>query len=149
MVNIHNGSVVDVLVDYNHSNPAIANFTRPRPEAYLIPRTWADVAELLRLQGLTVQTLNHEFRGTVESLNITSSTLADQIWEGAVLNTVTTEPRYKEIALPAGSFWVSTRQQNAALAFAMLEPENVDSLVSWGIVPLQVGWEYPVYRIME
>lgn len=149
MVHTQNGSVVDVMVDYSHANPPVANITRARPEAYLIPRTWSDVAELMKLQGLEVKTLEHEFRGTVESLNITSSELASELYEGRVLNTVTTEASYKEVVLPAGSFWVSTRQQNAALAFASLEPENVDSFVSWGIIPLQVAWEYPVFRVME
>lgn len=149
MVHTQNGSVVDVLVDYNHSNPAVANLTRSRPEAYLIPRTWVDIVELLKLQGLGVQTLEQEFRGTVESLNITSSELAGELYEGRVLNTVTTEANYKEVNLPAGSFLISTRQQNAALAFASLEPENVDSFVSWGIIPVQVAWEYPVFRVME
>lgn len=149
MVNTNNGSIVDVLVDYNHSNPAVANLTRSRPEAYLIPRTWHEIAELMKLQGLEVQTLEAEFRGTVESLNITSSELATQLYEGRVLNTVTTEASYKDIVLPAGSFLVSTRQQNAALAFASLEPENVDSFVSWGIIPVQAAWEYPIFRILE
>lgn len=149
MVHTQNGSIVDVLVDYNHSNPAVANLTRARPEAYLIPRTWVDIVELLKLQGLEVQTLEQEFHGTVESLNITSSELAGELYEGRVLNTVTTEANYKEVDLPAGSFLISTRQQNAALAFASLEPENVDSFVSWGIIPVQVVWEYPVFRVME
>lgn len=119
-----------------------------RPEANLISRTWVDIVELLKLQGLDAETLEQEFHGTVESLDITSSELAGESYEGRVLNTVTTEASYKEVNLPPGSFLVSTRQQNAALAFASLEPENVDSFVSWGIIPMQVAWEYPIFRVM-
>ena len=50
---------------------------------------------------------------------------------------------------PPFDFLISTRQQNAALAFALLEPENVDSFVSWGITPVQAAWEYPVFRVIE
>lgn len=149
MAHTRNRSVIDVMVDYNHSNPAVANLTRARPEAYLIPRTWLDIAELLKLQGLEAETLDHEFRGTVESLNTTSSDLAGELYEGQVQNTVTPEASYKEINLPAGGFLISTRQQNAALAFVSLVPENVDSFVSWGIISMQVAWEYPVFRVME
>lgn len=149
MVNRETGEIEQVEIDYFETTPSVANLTRARPEAYLIPRTWSDVAARLENYGLEVQTLDYEYRGTVEVLNITSSVLDDAIYEGHVLNTVTTEPFYKEVHLPAGSFMVSTRQKNAALAFIALEPENIDSYVTFNLIPVGVADEYPVLRIME
>lgn len=148
-VDRHNGSVVELDVGFYETRPAVANLTRARPEAYLIPATWHDIVERLQALGLQVQTLDHEYRGPVEALNVASSTLGERIYEGHVLNTVTTLAPQKEVHLPAGSFIVSTRQQNAALAFVALEPESIDSYVTFGLIPLSVGDEYPVFRIMN
>jgi hypothetical protein len=148
MVNRETGEIEQVEVDFWETTPSVANITRPRPEAYLIPRTWSDVAARLQNYGLEVQTLDYEYRGTVEVLNITSTELDDAIYEGHVLNTVTAEPLYKEVRLPAGSFLVSTRQKNAALAFIALEPENIDSYVTFNLIPVDVGDEYPIFRVM-
>ncbi|KAF7188298.1 Carboxypeptidase 2 [Pseudocercospora fuligena] len=149
MVDRNNGSIVQVPIDFYATTPSVANLTRSRPEAYLIPRTWSPVVERLQILGLEVQTLDYSYRGTVEALNITSSSLEGTIYEGHVLNSVTTEAMRKEVSLPAGSFLVSTRQKNAALTFIALEPENIDSYVTFGIVPVEVGDEYPIYRVLR
>lgn len=43
---------------------------------------------------------------------------------------------------------MSTRQKNAALAFIALEPENIDSYVTFNYIPLETGDEYPIFRVM-
>ncbi|WYZ39909.1 hypothetical protein EsH8_IV_000250 [Colletotrichum jinshuiense] len=148
MVNINNGSVVQVPINFLSTTPVTANLTRARPEAYLIPVAWADLAERLRVSGLEVQTLSAPYKGAVEAFNITSAALESGYYEGAVLGTVATAAFTKEVELPAGSFLVSTRQKNAALAFVALEPENIDSYASFNIVPVERGDEYPIYRVL-
>jgi hypothetical protein len=147
MIDQRNGSVVQVPIDFKRTTPSIANLTRSRPEAYIIPRTWIDVAERLEILGLKVEKLDYEFRQTLETLVIESSTVEPQLYEGTYLNTVTTNTTTREVVLPVGSFYVSTRQQNAALAFIVLEPENIDSYVKFNIIPVKAGMEYPVFRI--
>lgn len=147
LVNRQSGAIEQVPVEVFDSTPSVANLTRARPEAYLIPRTWSDVAAKLRNFGLEVQELDYEYRGTVAALRIVSSELDDVLYEGAVLNTVTTEEFQKEMNLPSGSYLVSTRQKNAALAFIALEPENIDSFVTFNIIPLEEGDEYPIFRV--
>lgn len=147
MIDNRNGSVVQAPIDFYQSTPSTANLTRARPEAYIIPRAWADVAERLEILGLEVERLDHGFRGPVEAMAVTSSVLGKTLYEGHVLNTVATKSYTREVALPPGSFRVSTRQKNAALAFIALEPENVDSYVKFSIIPVTEGDEYPVFRI--
>ncbi|OLN83713.1 Carboxypeptidase 2-like protein 3 [Colletotrichum chlorophyti] len=146
MVDIDSGSVVQVPIRFRSTTPVKANITRARPEYYLIPVAWADLAERLRVSGLEVQTLSAPYKGAVEALNVTSAVLESGYYEGAVRATVSTTPFTKEIELPAGSFLVNTRQKNAALAFVALEPENIDSYASFNIVPVEKGDEYPIYR---
>ncbi|KAL8365248.1 hypothetical protein RB595_004177 [Gaeumannomyces hyphopodioides] len=147
MVDRRSGAVVQAPVRWRATTPSVAELTRARPEAYLIPRTWAAVAERLRVLGVQVEALDREFRGAVDTLTVANSTLARSLYEGHVLNTVTTRPGRRDVVLPAGSFRVSTRQKNAALAFVALEPENIDSYVTFNIIPLSAGEEYPIFRI--
>ncbi|KAH7123237.1 hypothetical protein B0J13DRAFT_679967 [Dactylonectria estremocensis] len=147
-LDLESSELVDTQVQFFNTTPMVANLTRARPEAYLIPRAWAHVASRLETAGVKVETLKFAFTGEVEALNITSSVLGTTGYEGVALNTVTTETLQKDVHVPAGSFWVSTRQKNAAHAFVTLEPEGVDSYVSFAVVPVSVGDEYPVYRVM-
>ncbi|KAI1745075.1 carboxypeptidase [Xylaria scruposa] len=148
-IDVTNGSLVQLPTNWLSTTPTIANLTRARPEAYLIPRTWSDLAIRLKESGVIVETLDYEYRGTVEALKITSASPAREYYEGAIQVTVTTEPYQKEIRLPVGSFRVSTRQKNAALAFVTLEPENIDSYVRFNLIPVQEGDEYPIFRVLS
>ncbi|KAI3588126.1 pyridoxal phosphate-dependent transferase [Fusarium oxysporum f. sp. albedinis] len=149
MIDYTNGSIVKVPVQFASTTPTTANLTRSRPESYLIPVAWADIAKRLEVSGLEVETLSKPWSGTVEALNVTSSELSSSYYEGAVLATVTTETKKRQLTLPAGSFLVSTRQKNAGLALNALEPENIDSYASFNIIPLEVGDEYPIFRVVK
>jgi hypothetical protein len=147
-VNANNGSLVTVPVTFMNSTQAQANLTRARPEAYLFSRAWHDVAERLRVAGVVVDELASDFSGEVVALNITSATLASTKYEGVGRTTnVATGEMTKNVTIPAGGYVVSTRQKNAAHAFNVLEPENIDSYVVFNILPVNVGDEYQVYRI--
>lgn len=149
MVDKTSGEVVKVPVKFASTTPATANFTRARPEAYLIPVAWADLAERLRVSGIEVKTLNEPWKGTVEALTITSTKIDTSYYEGVVRVSATTEVKEREVEVPAGSFLISTRQKNAALAFVALEPENIDSYVSFNIVAMEKDDEYPIFRVMD
>lgn len=81
-------------------------------------------------------------------MEITSLSFDKTYHEGVVPVTVTTISKQKEVVLGPGSFAISTRQRNAALAFVALEPENIDSYVAFNIIPVKEGDEYPIYRLM-
>ncbi|KAI9155575.1 LOW QUALITY PROTEIN: Carboxypeptidase 2 [Paramyrothecium foliicola] len=142
------GELVTVPVEFYNTTPAVANITRARPEAYVFPGAWHDVAERLRVMGVKVDTLEAPFQGEVEAYTIASSSLATTIWEGVVQNTVTVQTSRKEITMREGSFWVSTAQKNAAHAFLTLEPEAADSYARFNIIPVSRGDEFPVYRVV-
>ncbi|XXH04225.1 hypothetical protein Hte_010639 [Hypoxylon texense] len=129
-VNRATGALEQVPVTFLSTTPTTANQTRPRPEAYLIPRTWSALASRLRDAGVEVETLAEGYRGPAEALAITSAQVArSSYYEGAIQVTATAETAPKEeVVLPPGSFRVSARQKNAAFAFVALEPENVDSI---------------------
>lgn len=147
-INANNGSLVTVPITFMNSTQAEANLTRARPEAYLFSRAWYDAADRLRAAGVIVDELASEFSGEVAALNITSAELSTSRYEGMARTTnVATEEMKKNVTIPAGGYMVSTRQKNAAHAFNVLEPENIDSYVVFNILPVSVGDEYQVYRI--
>lgn len=146
MVDTRDGVMAKVPVEF-YGMPE-ANMTRRRPEAYLIPRNWAHLVEPLRVSGVEVETIRHEYHGSVEAYNVTSAALQGSWYEDVVRNIVTVEPIRKDLRLPAGSFRVSTRQKNAAIAFVLLEPEISESFVTFGKIPVRQSWEYPIFREM-
>ncbi|RSL63239.1 hypothetical protein CEP54_005343 [Fusarium duplospermum] len=147
-IELKSGKLVELPVQFLSTTPVLANLTRSRPAAYVFPRAWKDAAERLQNAGVKVDTLKADFIGEVEALNITSASVGKTLYQGTALTTVTTETLRKEIRMPAGSFWINTRQQNAAHALVTLEPEGIDSYVTFNILPVNEGDEYPVYRVM-
>ncbi|KAH6661500.1 carboxypeptidase 2 [Plectosphaerella plurivora] len=142
------GSIIDVPVKFNNNTPSEIVLTRPRPEAYIFSPGFADVAERLRVLGVEVEVLAEPWTGTVETLTVETVTLAASRHEGVVHAAVTTTPGSREVTLPSGAFRVSSRQQNAAFAFVALEPENISSFVTYNVIPLERGEEYPVFRVL-
>lgn len=148
-IDANNGSVVTVPAQFLNSTPPEVNVTRARPEAYVFTRAWAGVAERLRVSGVQVETLDYDFHGTVETLIVDTAELATSKFEGVAATTVTTTKSERNVTIPAGGFWVSTRQVNAAFALVFLEPENVASAVTYNIVPVEEGHEYPIFRVLK
>jgi hypothetical protein len=142
------GSLANVPVRSRNSDPYIVTLTRSRPSAYVFSRAWADVAKRLRVLGVGVDVLREDFIGTLEALVVTSADLAETKFEGIAGTTVTTNATQREVKIPAGGFWVDTRQKNAGYAFALLEPEAEASQVFYNKIPLEVGDEYPVFRVL-
>lgn len=140
-----NGSLVDVDVRSQNSDPAIAVLTRKRPKAYVFSGAWADVAQRLRILGVRVDTLTEPFEGDVEALVVANATLSGSKFEGIARTTVVTKSTTRRVRVPAGGFYVNTKQKNAAYPFVLLEPENEASLAGYNQIPLEVGDEYPIF----
>lgn len=147
-IDASNGSLVNVPVRSRNSDPYLVTLFRPRPKAYVFSRAWTDVAERLRILGVTVDVLQEEFTGSVEALVVTSAELAETKFEGIAGTTVTTNATQREVTIPAGGYWVDTKQKNAGYAFALLEPEAEASQAYYNKIPLEVGDEYPVFRVI-
>ena len=147
-INAANGSFVDVPVVSQNEDPAVVVLSRPRPKAYVFSRAWSDVAARLRILGVKVDVLKEPFVGNVKALVVQNATVARTKFEGIAGTTVTTNTTTRQVTIPAGGFYVDTRQKNAAYAFVQLEPENEASLAYYNQIPLEVGDEYPIFRVV-
>jgi hypothetical protein len=148
-IDANTGDLVDRQVTYQNFTPPDVNLTRARPEAYVFSKAWSDVVERLRISGVEVEQLQFAFNAEVEAHKVETSTLVEERYEGIVKNTVTTSSFTCKVAIPPGGLWISTRQVNAALAMSLLEPEDAASAVTYNLVPLSKGDEYPIYRVLR
>ncbi|KAM0414718.1 hypothetical protein ACHAPT_013435 [Fusarium lateritium] len=148
-VDTRNASIVAIPVQFNNNTPPTANLTRARPEAYVFSRAFKGVADRLRILGVKVDTLERDFDGEVEALNVTFAFVSPEKYEGVAETTVETKAFRKQVRVPAGGFRVSTRQKNAAFALVTLEPESPASYATYNILPLDKGDEYPIFRVLK
>ncbi len=142
------GSLVNVTVRSRNSDPNIVTLSRSRPKGYVFSGAWADIAQRLHILGVTVDVLQEDFVGTVEALVVTTVELAETKFEGIAGTTVTTNATQRAVTIPAGGFFVDTAQKNAGYAFALLEPESEASQAYYNKIPLEMGDEYPVFRVL-
>ncbi|HSM68616.1 MAG TPA: M14 family metallopeptidase [Xanthomonadales bacterium] len=128
-----------------------------RPEAYIIPPEWADIARRIAMHGITVETLGQAVTQVVEVYRLPQARMAQpEAWtpnpfEGRVrIDPGKPAVTRTEKTLPAGSFRVSTDQPLAELLMLLLEPEAPDSFFQWGFfLEIFTRTEYAEAYVME
>jgi hypothetical protein len=141
------GAVLDLEVEMH--DRAVPTLSRVRPLGYLIEPHRSDLAAHLRAHGLQVERYDTAVEVDVESYRLESVRRDDATYEGYIPRTVTTATVPRTITVPAGAYLVRATQPMAVLAFAMLEPEDVDSFASagWFAAEKSVGAFLPVHRV--
>ena len=120
------------------------------PAAYLIPPRLRSVVELLRRQGVEVDSLSEPWRGPVQSFAVESLTVGP-LFEGH--RTVQAEGFWageaRDTAITAGWYLVSMAQPLGVLAAYLLEPASEDGVVTWNLLDREVqpGTAYPLLRL--
>ena len=134
--------------------PVFDRFTAARkellPAAYLIPPRLRSVVDLLRRQGVEVDSLTEPWRGPVQAFTVESLTVGP-LFEGH--RTVQAEGRWTgeagDAAITAGWYLVSTAQPLGVLAAYLLEPASEDGVVTWNLLDreIQPGTAHPILRL--
>ncbi|MFC0187252.1 M14 family metallopeptidase [Fictibacillus aquaticus] len=149
VVDLAKAEKVDIPIVWEDSTEAYPTLERERPTAYILPPGHDDVARKLQILGVRVEKLSRAAVLPVESYNVTSSTISKTPESGHYTNKVTTDVTKKKQAFPAGSYVFHMAQPNANFIALALEPESVDSYVTFNYIPVKQGDEIPVYRYME
>ncbi len=120
------------------------------PAAYLVPPRLRTVVDLLRRQGVGVDSLTAPWKARAQAFTI--DTLAvGPLFEGH--RTVQAEGRWSSLAgdtaLVAGWYLVRTAQPLGVLASYLLEPASEDGVVAWNLLDreLHPGSRYPILRV--
>ena len=107
-----------------------------RPKAYWVPVTKPDVIERLKLHGIEFETLTAAKTAKLEMRRLVDPQPRPgegfHPFEGRHTILTKTKAETRSETFPAGSVRVPTDQPLGDLAILMLEPENEDSLLSWG-----------------
>ena len=102
------------------------------PFAYIVPRQWQDVIDVIRAHGIQTQTLASPKRLNVESYRLTNVQWPQGPFEGRHMPRFDVEPVVEEREFPAGSLIVRVQQPLAKVVMNLLEPKAPDSFVRWG-----------------
>jgi hypothetical protein len=121
------------------------------PAGYLIPAQYAELVDLLLVQGIVVERLRNHWLGNSEAFTVDSVAAARFAFEGH--RTVTVEGHWSPglDGARAGSFYVPASQQLGVVAAYLLEPASEDGFVTWGFLDrsLRPRSVYPVRRVRQ
>lgn len=143
------GEVVEIPTTYYSNAEAKPTLERVRPAAYILPPAYRHIAEKLQTQGVQVGKLNEPKKLSVEKYTVTDQEIEDTLYEGYAMNHVETEIDEGEKYFPEGSYVFQMDQPSANMISMALEPEAVDSYVTFNFIPGTVDSELPIYRYMS
>jgi Zinc carboxypeptidase len=102
------------------------------PEAYIIPKEWWQVAELLKINNIQLQVLDKDTELEVESYRIATYKTSSYPYEGHYPHhdtEVTTTGT--KVTFHKGDYLVSTAQPGVKYLLETLEPQGIDSFFNW------------------
>ena len=102
------------------------------PAAYIIPKGFWPVIELLKSNGIQMQQIKKDTLIEVESYKIADFKTTNSAYEGHYLHrNTTTASQIKKMAFTKGDYIISTAQKGIKYLLETLEPEAVDSFFNW------------------
>ena len=104
------------------------------PSAYIFPREWTILTDLLALHGVVIARTAKDETREVELYHMSDPTWDEQPFEGHMRVAIKTVAFREKRPIPAGSILVSTDQPNARIAINILEPQAPDSALQWGLM---------------
>jgi hypothetical protein len=128
---------------------AQAKLTRLKPDAYILSHNMQELAEKLRILGLSVETLDVEQELEVECYQVTEYKRDAEVYEKMHLQTVQTAVAKKTLRFPKGTFIIYTNQKNKGLLYEVLEPEAPSSFVTFGVLKTELNQVLPIYRYFK
>jgi len=106
----------------------------PRPRGYLVLPGWPQIEQRLRWHGLHVERLSAAAEVEVEAMRVANPQFAAAPYQGLTRVTADVSRTPEKRAIPAGALWVPADQPDFEVAVQLLEPDAVDSLLSWGLL---------------
>ncbi|NWF88471.1 MAG: hypothetical protein HXY50_03320 [Ignavibacteriaceae bacterium] len=102
------------------------------PNAYLIPKEFSHLIEILNLHGIKHKVLNSSCQFLVEKYKFTNENFSERPYEGRQQVTFSVSPFYEKLKVPKGTYFVSTNQRTLRVIVNLLEPQSPDSFAGWG-----------------
>ncbi len=121
------------------------------PTAYIIPRSWWNVVDLLKLNNVEMIQLKKDTLIAVEKYKIADYNTAGSAYEGHYPHSNTTVQKTMEkIIFQKGDYYIPTQQFAVKYLLETLEPEAPDSFFNWnffdGILQQKEGFSAYVFE---
>lgn len=112
-------------------------FARPlasvrKPKAYVVPRAWSDIGEMLTMHGITARRITQDTSVAVTVFRIRDLQVGSRPYEGHYVHSrVQLDSLTRQQILKEGDLWVEVTPQNARLLVHALDPRAPDSWFAW------------------
>ena len=127
---------------YNTNKPftkevSYKNYFKPKlevaiPQAYIIPKGWHDVIQLLKMNAIEIETLQKDSIINVEAYKIKSYKTRTSPYEGHYQHYQTEVVKNtKTLTFKTGDYIVNTNQKGIRYLLETLEPQAPDSFFNW------------------
>lgn len=125
------------IKEWNHFLPDV---TVQKPLAYLIPKAWTKVIELLKLNNVAVKELREDAVLSVESYYIGDFKTVSHPFEGHYLHSnVQVDTRQQQLTFYKGDYLVYVNQPQNRYIMETLEPQATDSFFNWNFFDSILG----------
>jgi len=102
------------------------------PQAYIIPKSWWNAIELLKINNIVMEPLANNTDIEVESYRIKDFKTSKSAYEGHYPhNSITLETVTRKVLFQKGDFVINTQQPGVKYLLETLEPQGVDSYFAW------------------
>ncbi len=117
-----------------------ASLTVEKPVAYIIPKAWTEVIELLKLNGVQLNNLKEDTKLAVEVYYIVDYKTAARPFEGHYQHSaVQLESKVQNLNFYAGDVVVYANQHKNRYIVETLEPQAPDSFFNWNFFDSVLG----------
>lgn len=132
-----NEPYTQTIKQWNNFEPSL---TVEKPVAYLIPKAWPQVIQLLKLNNVKVNQLKKDTKLELEMYYIADFKTAQKPFEGHYLHSaVKVEPKQQSIQYYAGDYVVYVNQKTNRYVVETLEPQAPDSFFNWNFFDSILG----------
>jgi hypothetical protein len=113
-------------------NKSRIKFAANVPEAYLIPKEFSYLVEIMKLHGIKCDSLSSSINLTVDRYKFANDQFTPRPYEGKQQVMFDVIPFTEKIKVPKGTFVVKTSQRTLRVIVNLLEPTAPDSFARWG-----------------
>ncbi|MGE6611745.1 M14 family metallopeptidase [Peribacillus sp. NPDC076916] len=149
VVDLATAKMADASIDWLDSTDAYPTLVRDRPTAYILPPVYKNIAKKLQLLGVEVKQLKKPMKIAVESYSVKDLNVSAELESGHSTREITTTVTSTTRDFPKGSYVFDMAQPDANFIPLALEPEGIDSYVTFNFIPAEKGKELPIYRYMQ
>jgi hypothetical protein len=102
------------------------------PISYVVPAQWQDAIDVIRMHGISMETIHNPQEFEVESYRFENLRWPEGPFEGRLMPSYSVEVIRERRNFPGGSVIIPVAQVGARVLMNLLEPEAPDSLARWG-----------------